>query len=677
MRNNDPIFYPNDEINRSIKQQIDRNYADSITILQTQWAQADIDQRFALGDQELWGVLFPGLTLNNRKMFNFNIINSVLQSISGHQRQTRKSTICIPVLSPMQKTSDQLTKCLYYAHQTSGAYQVYSDSFEMGALTQGLGFISIFLDYASDPSSPDVRTRYIDMKSCIFDPYFRRPDMSDCRFFQTRQFFDKEEVMLLYPKLKNAITNLPTVNYRDDKFYYMPEVYQIQTADLIAIDEYWYLSSRMATYLVDTYTSEAQEFDGNKELLNKTLSNFGERLQVTKRPKQTVRRCILANGRVLADEPNPYGIDRYPIVPVLGYFNPDTSYYGYKFRGVVRDSRDSQFLFNRRKVADLDILESQQQGLKVKKDALVTPKDGLNSGHGRMLVIKKEAQMTDVEQMDIVPPSPVMIQMEEQLMNITYRIIGVDPAAMGIEVDDKAGIISMMRQAATARNLQKLFDNLDEAQKQVGDIFLQIIQKKWSYFKIRNVIGEEPTPEFKDKLFFKYGCKVIQGTLTETQQQLELGQLLHLREITQDPALNEEIVQAMTIQNKDRIIEKLNASAQAQMEQQQKLSEMQLEQMRVDNETKLSYADSQKGLAQERIAKIQTDQAVAYDKIKRAQEEDTASLLNLVKGIKELQGMPTEQLMAKIDMLHRINELDFTDRLGTDIKKETLQKMPQ
>ena len=83
---------------------------------------------------------------------------------AGYQRQHRKSTICIPVQSPMQRTADQMTKCLYYVHNQSGAYQVYSDAFEQGALTQGIGLVSIYKDTGDDPSSGDIKIRYHDFK---------------------------------------------------------------------------------------------------------------------------------------------------------------------------------------------------------------------------------------------------------------------------------------------------------------------------------------------------------------------------------------------------------------------------------------------------------------------------------------------------------------------------------
>lgn len=654
MRNNDPIFWPEESLNISLRQSMEKNYSDCINILQTQWYQADVDQRFCIGDQDIWGLIFPGVATYRRKIWNFNIMNPITQAIGGQQRITRKSTAVMPIHGGMQKTSDQLTKCLYHNHK-QGFYQTFSDCFELGGLVQGLGFMYMYGDNTKDPISPDPRWRYVDMKSCLFDPYFRKHDMSDARFWWMRTFFDRNEAAVLYQQFADDILSLPKGTYRDDKFFYMPEVYQIQFPNLIAFDEYWYLTNREATFLVDKKTEETQEFTGTPEQLKELMQAFRGKLATIKKPVPTVRRSIILNDRVLVDEPNPYGMDRYPVAPMLAYFTADTPYYAYKFRGVCRDLRDPQYLFNRLKVSNLEILDAQQQGLKVKKGALVTPEDSLNQGHGRVLTLDPDANMDDVQAMPIVPPSPVMLQMEEMLKDIIYRVSGVDPQSMGMEVDDKAGIISMMRQAATARNLTRLFDQADECQKLCGDIEIEFMQKNWTFGKVRQVIGEEPTAEFDNKMFFKYGCKVIQVPLTESQQQLELAQLLHLQSLAPESFPMDEVIEAMTIQNKDRIIEKIEAKQKSMQEQQQKMEQLQMKQIEVDNLTKVAYAHSQEGLAKERVAKIQTDSAVAQDKLRRAHQEDTASLLNVVKALKELRGMDLDHIMQQVDILNALS----------------------
>jgi len=654
LKSADPIFFPGSEIDASVKQMMQTNYQDSITNLQEQWHQADLDQRTYLGDPDIWGILYPSNMSPKRRMFNFNLTQATINMVGGHQRRNRKSSICIPVISPVQKTADQLTKCLFHVHG-KGGYQIYSDAFEQGALVQGFGLIAIYPDFSTDPVSPDIKMRYLDFKSVMIDPYFRNKDLSDCRYIWTRQYMSKEEAMLAYKDHKEEIENIPAGGApKDDKFYYMPENFGLTIKNLLAIDEYWYLSMREAIYAIDTLTQETKEIEGDEEDIRVVMLELGDKIKIVRKQKQSVNRVITINGRVVIDEQRPYGTDRMPFVGVYGNFNPDSPYFSYKFKGIVRDLRDAQYLFSYRKVVDLDILSSQQQGIKVKKGALLTPDDSINTGNGRVLVVNDKMQMDDVQPMQIIPPSPVMLQMEDMLKAVFREISGVNEELMGSAVDDKAGVLSMLRQGAGLTTLQKYFDQMDESQRECGDLIIEMIQYFWTYGKIKQVIGEEPTPEFDDKAFFKYGAKVVQGVLTDTQQQLELAQLFELQARFGEIFPQDEIIEAMTIQNKDRIIEKMAKAQQAQQQQQQKMAEMQMQQMQIDNETKLSYAQSQKSLANEREAKIQTDMAIAQDKLKRAHTEDTASLLNVLKALKELDGMDLDHLQQKLEMLQML-----------------------
>jgi hypothetical protein len=654
VKSSDPIFWPGTDTDLSIKKMMQANYQDSITNLQTQWFEADYDQRTYLGDPTIWGVLFPNQFQTRRKMFSFNLTHASIMMVTGHQRRNKKATICIPVKSPVQQTADQFTKCLYHVHSNDG-YGVYSDAFEQGSLVQGFGIVGIYPDFSSDPISPDIKLRYIDFKSVMIDPYFRNKDFSDCRYIWTRQYFSKSEAKLLYPEQAEEIENTPYGgSLKDEKFYYMPENFGLEQKELIAIDEYWYLSQREAVYAVDIETQETKELEGDEEDIRVVMMELKDRLKIMRMNKRTVRRAILVNGRVMIDEERPYGIDCYPFVGFYGNFNPDTPYINYKFKGIVRDMRDAQYLYNVRKLTDLEILASQQQGLKVKKGALLTPDDSLNRGNGRVLVINDKMQMDDVQPMEIIPPSPVMLQMEDMLKNVMHEISGINEELLGSAVDDKAGVLSMMRQGAGLTTLQKYFDQLEESQRRCGNIIIQMIQHFWTYGKIKQVIGEEPTPEFDNKAFFTYGAKVVQGVLTDSQQQLELGQLFDLQTRFGEVFPADEIIEAMTIQNKDRIIQKIQQASQAQQQQQKQRAEMEIEQMRVDIQMKMSQAEAQQGLAKERESKIITDVAIAQDKLKRAHTEDTAALLNFIKAIKELEGMDLEQMARKVEILESL-----------------------
>lgn len=656
MKNNDPIFFPSTDTSNSLAQQKSKNYNDAINILQTQWTQADIDQRYSIGDQAVMGQLYPSSQVNGRKSFNFNLLNAQIQMISGYQRRNRKSTICIPTKNGIQKTADQFSKCLFYVHNKAGMYQIYSDAFEQGAVTQGLGFLSIFKDMSNDPVSGDIGMRYVDMKSVLFDPYFRKHDLSDCRFLWTRQFFDKHELAFLYPSLADQILGDNMGTFRDDKFYYMPEVYQLQFNNLVAFDEYWYLSTREATYMVDTETEECLEFLGDEEDMRIIKMQMKGRVAFINKARPTVRRALFLNDKLALDEPNPYKIDRYPYVPVLGYFTPDTANYAYKFRGIVRDARDAQFLYNMQKVTDLNIVQSQQQGLKIKKGALASPDHSLNQGLGRVLVINDKNMMDDVQKMPIDPPSPILLQMETMLQETLGRITGVSDHLLGQDIDDKAGIITQLRHSAGMTGLQRLFDQFDETQRLCGEIMIQMIQRNWTYGKVKQVTGEDPTSEFDNKAFFEYDCKIVQGALTESQQQLQLQQLLYFRETTGINIPSKTIINASTLQNKDELLKDIQEQEKAAADAEKMQFEMQMKQMEVDNQTKLSYARSQEGLAKERVAKIGLDKALNKERIASAREERSKSVLNWVEAIKNLQEIDLNLLEKSIAIAERIRD---------------------
>jgi len=662
MRNNDPIFWPEASIDLSLRQSMEKNYSDCINILQTQWFQFDLDERFSMGEQDLWGLIFPGVATYRRKIFNFNLLNRGIQMISGHERRNRKSMICIPTMNQYQKTADQITKCMYHVFSKAGTYQLMSDAFEMGALVQGLGFIAIYVDYKDDPVNGDICFRYVDPKSTLYDPYFRSNSMEDARFFWCRQYLDRNEAALIHPQFADQIMSMPRGTYRDDKFYYMPEVYQIQFPNLIAFDEYWYQSTRDATFLVDVESNEVQEWKGTEEALDEKMrgriklpdgktKDTRKAIKVIRKKKPTVRRAVVVNDRVFVDEPNPYGLDVYPYVPVIGYMHADSPYYAYKFRGAIRDCRDSAYLFNRRKVADLDILEAQQQGLKIKKGALVTPDDALNQGNGRILSIDPNFQMSDVEPMPIVPPAPQLLEMENMLKEVMMQIMGVNEELLGMDADDKSGILNMLRQSAATTTLQKMFDQMDESKRHVGNIVVELIQK-WSIGKVRQVIGEEPTFEFKDKIFFQYGCKVVPGVMTESQKQLEAQQLIYLRGELGMPISSKRILEAMTFQNKDEIIKETIEAEQQQMQMQAEQAKIQMQKDSVEAQVKMSDAQSKISLAQERMAKIQLDKALNAERLQRAEEERTASLLNIMKTLKEIKSMDMDEIERSLSILN-------------------------
>ena len=642
----DSYYVDNDH---NILKMMDNTYAKYITINQSFWSEADIDSRFVAGDQSLWNDIYGNLPAFRKRQFNFNRMRRVINMISGYQRQHRKSTMVTPVESGGQETADQFTKLLYHINNHGHVLDTISEAFEGSCIT-GMNLLSTWIDFRLDPVNGDIKVDNVSYNGYLIDPYFQKSDLSDCNSIWTRKYLSRGQIAALLPGREGEIKGIAGWGNRDGKFQFLPESYAYGQQDLIIYDEFWYLTTRKQKLIVDTDTGETIEWKGHDEDLIDFLKLYPQTISMD-HEIPTTNLAIVVQGKVMYHGPNPLGIDRYPFVPIFAYYRPEIPYFPWRVQGVARGLRDAQYLYNRRRIIELDILESQvTSGFKYKENALVNPKDVFLQGQGRGVAIKAEAQMSDVE--PIMPPQvpPSMIQLSELLGQEISQISGVNEELLGAAQDEKAGILSMLRQGAGLTTLQILFDHLDQSQKLLGDLHIEMIQANWTPGKVNRILNEQPSQEFYNRAFSKYDAIVEESPLTSTQKQLALQQALYLREIG-IPIPTSYLIKNMQIPDKDELIEEINQSEQAQQQQAQSMSQLQMQQLQVDNETKLSYAQSQKSLAAERLNKVRLDAAVSAERISRADADKTASVLNLIKAAQEIGTVNLNQIEQALGIM--------------------------
>ncbi len=640
-----PQYYS--EKDRPILSRMEAFYAESITINQSFWGEADTDTRFHAGDQTLWNDLYGGnLPANRRRQFNFNRIRRVINMISGYQRRNRKSTIVSPVENADAETADQFSKILLWCANQEGILETISEAFE-GSLVTGMNLLQVWMDYRQDPISGNIRVDHCSYNSFLIDPFFRKADLSDCNAIWKRSFLTKRECISLMPAAADEIMGLignDSGTGRDGKFQFMPESYNYGMKNLLTYDEYYYRDYRTQKMLADTQTGETMEWKGDDDRLREFMQAYPT-ITIIEQEVPTVRLAIVIQGKVMYDGPNPMGIDSYPFVPVFAYYAPQMPYFPHRVQGVVRGLRDPQYLYNRRKIIELDILESQiTSGWKYKENALVNPKDVFLSGQGRGLALKEEALMSDVEQ--IQPPQipPSMIQLSEILGREIQEISGVNEELLGSAIDDKAGILSMLRQGAGLTTLQVLFDHLDRAQKLLGKTMIDLVQANFTPGKVKKILeGKEPQPQFYNKAFGRYDAVVEEGLNTTTQKQMQFAQLLQLREAGV-PIPNESLLDAATIQNKKQLIEAIQQQQQQQQQMQQAQLQGALQEQQARTELAKARSVADRGLGLERASRVQENQALAVERRASAEKEHDLAILNLVKALKEVDTIDLEHI---------------------------------
>lgn len=643
-----------DEKDKDIVNRMEKFYTDTISINQAFWAEADTDTRFEVGDQTLWNDLYGNLPANRRRQFNFNRIRRVTNMISGYQRRNRHSTVVIPVENADEQTADQYTKIMYWINQQEGVLETISSAFH-GAIVTGMNLLQVWVDYRSDPISGNVKVDHRSYNSFLMDPYFRKADLSDCNGIWGRSFLTRRECISLLKDKEDEISTMLGQDNRDGKFQFMPESYNYGMRNLLTYDEYYYRDYRLQKMLVDTQTGESVEWRSDDTDALKLFLKRYPQITVIDQEIPTVKMAILVQGKVMFHGPNPIGIDRYPFVPVFGYFNPQLPYFPWRIQGVVRGLRDAQFLYNRRKIIELDILESQiNSGFIYKEDALINPKDVFLNGQGRGLALKAEAQMTDVQQ--IQPPQipPSMIELSKILGEEINQISGVNEELLGSAVDEKAGILSMLRQGAGLTTLQTLFDQLDQSQKLLGSLILEIIQNNFTPGKVKRILNQDPSPQFYNKTFGRYDCAIEEGLNTTTQRQMQFAQLLQLREVGV-PVPDDILLEAATLQNKKELTDAIKSAN----EQKAQAEQMQLQSMLSEQQAKTNLANARatadQGLGLERMSRIQENQQLAVERQAEAQKDRMAAVLDAVKALKELESLDLAQVEKLVALARTVN----------------------
>lgn len=646
-----PVYY--DERHKGILSRMEAAYAESITINQSFWGEADTDTRFEAGDQTLWNDLYGNLPANRRRNFSFNRIKRVINMISGHQRRNRMSTIVTPIENGDAETADQFTKILMWINNQEGVLETISESFH-GSLVTGMNLLHLWVDYRSDPISGNIRVDNCSYNSFLIDPYFRKSDLSDCNSIWKRSFLTKRECISLMPDRSDEILGLTgndSGTGKDGKFQFMPESYHYGHKNLLTYDEYYYRDYRSQKMLADVETGETLEWKNQDEDRLREFLRLYPSVTMIESEIPTVRLAIVIQGKVFYDGPNPMGIDSYPFVPMFAYYEPQMPYFPWRIQGVVRGLRDAQYLYNRRKAIELDILESQiNSGWIYKENALVNPKDVFLSGQGRGLALKDEAQMTDVQQIIAPQIPPSMIELSKILADEMQQISGVNEELLGSAVDDKAGVLSMLRQGAGLTTLQGLFDNLDRAQKLLGRLMLDVIQANFTPGKVQKILeGKQPAPQFYNKAFGKYHCVVEEGLNTSTQKQMQFAQMLQLREVGVQ-ITDSDLMETATIQDKKKIIENAARIAQQQQQMQEMQAQVQMEEIKARTALAHARATADEGLGIERLSRVEENRAMAIEKQSEAIRNREAAVLDMVKALKEIESIDITHLKELVTL---------------------------
>jgi hypothetical protein len=605
------------------------------------WQQGAIDKRFKVGDQTLWSMVYGDNNYYASRRFFFNLIRRHISMICGYQRKNRKSTITQPIFQD-DNLADEYNQALKWSEERDGFQEYLSEGFE-GACDTGLSFLHLYPNYTLDPISGDLFTDCISYNNILVDSLFRKQDLTDCNGLWRRRWVTKNVAKANLPKLADKIDKMIPSGVKDGRFPLQVELLNLNAKDLFAYDEFEYRTTREAEIILDPKTGEAHLWEPDDEAdgpdMLKRIIQMQPWLQVKKQQIPTVKLTISLNGVPMYDGPNHLDLDSYSYIPILTYHEPDVQSYAWRIQGVVRNLRDAQYLYNMRKVIEMDLLQSQVQNAWIYPvDVVVDPKAFRQTQNGCVIPLKAGHLPNEIQRLEPQGIPQSVMELSRSLADDITKISGVNEELLGAATDDKSGILSMLRQGAGLVTLQTIFDKLDYSQRLYGKLRLQSIRKKFSKGKVASILGHEADPRFWTTNAMKYSVVVEEGNYSTSQRQMELQQLLHFKEMGM-PIPDNSILKAAFITNKADLMQEMQQASQQQAQQAQAQAQTQEEVER--SKIMTSYAKAKSELAREKEIMASAHEKIAnINKVSAsAEHERTESELNLLKAMIELESM--------------------------------------
>ena len=658
---------PSDASNKELKSMMDWFYRANYTGGSAIWMQGAIDKRFKVGDSSLYSASY-GQNYNQYQKFFFNLIRRHGNMIEGYQRKNRKSTITVPRQAETDALADDYNKAIRWCEDRDNFQEYFSQSFA-GAMDVGINWLWMYVDYTHDPINGDLLTDSVSYNNVLWDMNFHKMDLTDCNGIWRRRWVSKQQAKALLPGYAKEIDRMRSSGAKDGRFPLQAELQNLQISTLYTYDEFHYRTSRRAKFIFDPYTKEMMEWedkDGDPEDLLDQIMSQQPWLRIVEKEIPTTKMVIQLGDKIIYHGKNHLEVDSYPCVPHLFYHEPDILSYSGRIMGYIRNVRDAQFLYNMRKVIELQLLQSQiNAGWIYPVDAVVDPKAFRQSsgGDGFLVPLKAGHLPNEIQRIEPSALPPTIMELSKSLSEDITNITGVNEELLGMATDDKAGVLAMLRQSAGLVTLQMPFDKSDLTQRLYGKLRLNAMRKLFTQEKIKRMLGHEPQPNFFNDYSQKYDVTVEEGNYSATQRQTELQQYLYFKELGM-PIADKTILRAAFLTNKKQAIEEMEQQTQQQaqmQQQQQQIAEQETQSKMMVNQAK---AQSELAKSYEIMASAKEKEANLEFIEASAQHKEMEADLGLLRMAMELEDMEFNQIRQAFELAQNIKATKQVQEVG-------------
>jgi hypothetical protein len=451
--------------------EINENVEAALLYMQENWAEADEDTDFRLGDQ--WP---PELAAKKVKLTN-NLVHVFIKQVVNEARQNRPQVKVFPVDGDGDRDIAEIYEAIIRnVERNSNSETAFDCAFDQ-AVTGSLGYFKINVKWADEESWDQdiVVERINDYKSILFDPSSREFDNSDARWYFERIVIARKEFKELYPD-------------SNDKGF-STQGYDLNKDDLI-IGKYWRVEEEndWLYYLIDETSVKKSELP---EDFDKTLIVDKRRIKNKK-----VRWYLCTPFEILED--GDWMGKFIPIIPVFGdeVFRDGKR----KFISLIRYAKDPQRALNYWETA-------AAENVALNPKPPVIGYEGQFAGHEKKWGTANQVPYSYLEikpvydQNGNLLPAPIfkpapdvpagMVNAANTARENLKLTIGINDAGLGIQQRVESGEAILNRKIESDTSMFGFLDNLSRSLRFYGRALIDLIPRIYSDQKIVRIMGED------------------------------------------------------------------------------------------------------------------------------------------------------------------------------------------
>ncbi len=410
----------------------------------------------------------------NKPQLSIDIISGRIRRRSGFIRQNMPEARVVSLSSRGDEFCDIMQQTLKYIYSEKDNYANRIAAID-DALTTGLGWLHVYLDYSEDVVNGDVRLMKISPFDIVFDPYISTPDFRDLSYIVHRSYMSKKELKRLHPELAKDIDLITA----EQEASYENEVQRIYRSieDMVNVFDYWYMDYENEQWYINLTNGDYGKYSDD------LLPMEGEIKLIEKKVPVIKLRRIISNSIVVYDDVTPYVRNKFPYIPIVCYANFTHPNWENRIKGITRRLKDLQFEKNKRRSSITEnVLNKFLRGYMKLKDETADLSEYLEGNQ----------QVLEVDSLDSIreiPPPMIpeaLIVLEKEIDN---DLNVVDANLEMLDNDKTYQAVGALQLRETLLVDQEIFDNVNYAMYKTSSYIVDLVNELWTTGKFKMICG--------------------------------------------------------------------------------------------------------------------------------------------------------------------------------------------